>query len=157
MIGARQDGFTLVELLIVVLIVGILARLALPAYQSLVLKARAAEALADINAIRVAAFAYNADTNQWPPDVNRGVLPPELEPYLGSGFSFTREHYQLDWDNWMMPDGSPKHSSTNILIGVSMTTDDETFGNALVELVGESTVQYSINEHYTFILAAASG
>ncbi len=139
----------------VVMIVSILARLALPAYQGLVLKARAAEALGDINAIRVAAYAYNADTNSWPADVNRGTLPPELEPYLGEGFSFDREHYRLDWDNWIMPDGSPQNSS-GVLVGVSMVTDNEALGDALIELLGGNTAQYTISEHYTFVVLAAS-
>jgi prepilin-type N-terminal cleavage/methylation domain-containing protein len=156
MIRGHRDGFTLLELMVVVLVVGILARLALPAYQGLVLKARAAEALGDINAIRVAAYAYNADTNRWPPDVNRGVVPPELVPYLGDGFTFDREHYRLDWDNWMLPDGSPRYPDLGVLVGVSITTTNEALGNALIGLLGENTVQYTINEHYTFFVLAAS-
>lgn len=153
MMSARQSGFTLVELLIVLLIVSILARIAVPAYQDLVFKTRAASALADIQVVRVAAYQYNAETNLWPPDVNRGVVPPALRPYLGEGFTFDRGGYLLDWDNWMMPDGSPTNSS-GILIGISITTTEEAFGNALVALVGPNTAKYSIGEHYTFIIAA---
>lgn len=59
----RIRGFTLLEILIVVVIVGILASLAIPQYQKSVEKAKGSEAIANLNILRGAELRYWGEYN----------------------------------------------------------------------------------------------
>jgi len=56
-----KNAFTLVELLIVIIIIGILAAMAMPQYQKMVVKAKKAEAYANLDALRKACFVYRTE------------------------------------------------------------------------------------------------
>ena len=61
-----QKGFTLIELMIVVAIIGILAAIAIPAYQDYTIRAQVSEGLTLASDIKAGVAEYMAQTGDWP-------------------------------------------------------------------------------------------
>ena len=125
-----QEGFTLVELMLVVVIIGVLAAMVIPRLAGRTEQAKIARAKSDLAAIGLALDLYELDAGRYPATLEELVAkdpPPSLSedakakwngPYLkkglpkdpwGRAYVFQREsQHSLDYDlSSLGPDGQP--------------------------------------------------
>jgi type IV pilus assembly protein PilA len=80
---AFQKGFTLIELMIVVAIIGILAAIAIPAYQDYTIRSQVTEGMTLGGDLKASIAEFTAQTGEWPVDL--------VEAGLGSGSAGTEK------------------------------------------------------------------
>ena len=67
-----QKGFTLIELMIVIAIIGILAAIAIPAYQDYTIRSQASEGITLASSVQIAVADYYAQNGTWPTAMTGG-------------------------------------------------------------------------------------
>jgi general secretion pathway protein G len=77
----RANGFTLIELIIVIAILGTLMGIAMPLYASYMDKANVAKAIAEMKSIEIEIFAFNSDNGRYPSSLAEIGLGSFMDPY----------------------------------------------------------------------------
>lgn len=114
---SKKNGFSLIELLVVITIIGILATIGMMSYRTANQKARDSRRQADIQAIQSALEVYRSQNDQYPGSIDDSVL----------GSYFTDGRVPTPPDGGVYPYESPYDSSIyRYQLGYDLETDGAT-------------------------------
>jgi len=88
-----NKSFTLIELLIVLVIIGVVAVLAIPKYEAYVNKARGAEAKTVLRSLADSLWRYHVETGSWP-TTEEGFSKLDTKPPVSRYFDFSYAQYE---------------------------------------------------------------
>ena len=92
----NKKGFTLIEVLTVVLIIGVLASIAMPMYVRAVERSRATEAMAAIKALNDSIYAYFAEKDTCPTKFSQLVVNlPDISGISNTNSSVSTKMFQF--------------------------------------------------------------
>lgn len=95
-----SSGFTLVEIMTVVVIIGLLCAVAIPAISRLKRNAQSNRFISDLRAFSQAFETYSVRTGQWPPDGTPAVVPTGMSGEFRNAAWIANSSIggQWDWD-----------------------------------------------------------
>lgn len=153
----RRGAFTMVEMVIVVIVVGILAAMTVPKFVMARNESAAAATVEDLKNIETALGMYKAQTGAWPKDVNRTQAVKELTPYFPGGVNPFEKDCPIggvyDYEGppaWNPPhisirkSGSKVYTESDALL-VDKHFDDGNLKTGLFRKSGSSRLTYAID------------
>jgi type IV pilus assembly protein PilE len=116
---SRQRGFTLIEVMIVVVIIAILAAIAIPNYRDYVTRSRVVEATAGLADARVKMEQFFQDNRTYPTGcVLQGTAPTAVQVQLQALQNFTMTCGNLTATTYTVT-----ATGTNTMVGFAYTID----------------------------------
>ena len=119
-----QRGFTLAEVLAVLLVIGILVNIALPASRHWVRRTKAVKVITDFEVVRDAVYMAYGENESYPASSPWGATPPDLAAYLPRDFEFRYDEVTYRWKRWSLPDGTPGNRKQQVLMGMQIRSND---------------------------------
>jgi prepilin-type N-terminal cleavage/methylation domain-containing protein len=96
----ESAGFTLVEIMIAVVIIGLLAALAIPAFQKVQQAAQNSRFISDLRTFAQGFETYSMKNGAWPPNAGTGVVPTGMSGEIkDAAWTTTKNSIGGRW-NW---------------------------------------------------------
>ncbi|MBK1877020.1 type II secretion system protein [Pelagicoccus mobilis] len=152
-ISNSRNGFTLVEIMVVVVIVGLLASIAIPGFTQSKRNSVASRTASDFKKFADQFSLYNLSTGVWPSDGYPSTIPTGMDDQLGKGTwtDITAIGGQWDWDYQAMGFTAAVsihgHSVDNeTILSIDRLIDDGNLSTGSFVRVSEDHVSYIIEE-----------
>lgn len=114
-LNKQNKGFTIVELLIVIVVIGILAGLVITTYNGIQQKARNTERTTDLKTFQSQLEAYNANNGRYPTSANLGATSATNVTFIASDLKGMDKETLRD----------PKATAGNYALGTSTTPTNQ--------------------------------
>jgi type IV pilus assembly protein PilA len=146
----RHAGFTLVEIMIVVVIIGLLAAMAIPAIQRVQKRSQNSRFVSDLRVFTQAFETYSLQNGAWPPNVGPGIVPAGLSGALQVNV----------WTNTTVVGGNWNYDNNINGISVAVSVSGNNIDNARMQEIDamiddgdlSTGIFQMINNRYMYIL-----
>ena len=145
---AQRAGFTLVELMITVGIIGLLSAVAIPKYHQVKARAQSTRLIGDFDVVRQAALNFYADSQYFPAETGPGETPGGLVRHLPNAFAFEKPEWTLDYENIPISLGGGETQ----IVGVSARTTDPRVGEVTMQIFGPGA-SFMYNSKLLYIIS----
>ncbi|MDQ8201603.1 prepilin-type N-terminal cleavage/methylation domain-containing protein [Pelagicoccus sp. SDUM812003] len=151
---SSAKGFTLIEIMIVVAIIGVLAFIAIPAFQKYLRNARAATFSSDVRTLAHAGAQYLLESGWYVNNTDSGTFPPELEGYfserkfnLGTSLGGVWDFEQFGLGDFSSAVGvhGPSHGD-DVFVLVDQAIDDGNLSTGLFQKLAADRYYYVIED-----------